>query len=244
MKNIAVGITGAAGFIGSHLYRAVTLTGGMTAVDIDRECFSNPARMKQKAALCDVVVHLAGLSRHSDGEYMYQVNCNLTGKLLNALHDNMTVMLGSTVHESRPLPYHASKRQSRQMIENAVSQKKGRSLTLLMSNVFGCGSRPFYNSVVSTFCHMAANNMTPEKIDNAGLQLIEVNELCREIIKIIKNPPPDANEATINHRHEIQLPEMWQKLTSWQQHQGGGLPENICNTFDLLLYSTFLSYKR
>ena len=106
-----------------------------------------------------------------------------------------------------------------------------------MANTFGPGSRPFYNSVVSTFCCMAASGRTPDRIDDALLQLIYVDDLCSEILKAAKSARCGTLE--IPHTHEIRLPELWRKLNAWNK---GGKTQ-ITDAFEAELYVTFQSYK-
>ena len=65
-----IGITGAEGFIGSHLASACRSRGWQVAVG-SRDIFADEERMSAFVLACDRIVHLAGLSRHADGEYLY-----------------------------------------------------------------------------------------------------------------------------------------------------------------------------
>lgn len=232
MTDIRLGITGQSGFIGSHLFRKAKISGNFITQEFHRNFFEKTEDLKKFADHCDVIVHLAGLSRHEDGEYLYRTNVGLTEKLIRACSGSQKILLGSTTHIGKELPYHASKRKSAELLE-----QYGNSAILLMANTFGPGSRPFYNSVVSTFCWMAASGKTPERIDDALLQLIYVDDLCSAILKAVKSP--ECGTIEIPHTHEIRLPELWNKLKAWSE---GGNPQ-IADPFEAELYTTFLSYR-
>ena len=232
MADIRLGITGQSGFIGSHLFRKAKISGGFIPQEFHRDFFEKTEDLKKFADSCDVIVHLAGLSRHEDGEHLYRTNVGLTEKLIRACSGLQKILLGSTTHIGKDLPYHASKRRSAELLE-----RYGNFAILLMANTFGPGSRPFYNSVVSTFCSMAASGRAPDRIDDALLQLIYVDDLCSEILKAAKSA--ECGTIEIPHTHEIRLPELWNKLKAWSE---GGKPQ-IADAFDAELYTTFLSYR-
>lgn len=233
MADIRLGITGQGGFIGSHLFRKAKISGSFIMQEFHRDFFEDPESMKKFAESCDIIVHLAGLSRHEDGEYLYRTNVGLTEKLIRACGGSQKILLGSTTHIGKELPYHASKRKSAELLE-----QYGNSVILLMANTFGPGSRPFYNSVVSTFCCMAASGRTPDRIDDALLQLIYVDDLCSAILRIASSSELHG-KVEIPHTHEIRLPELWNKLKTWSE---GGNPQ-ISDPFEAELYTTFLSYR-
>ena len=157
-----IGITGSEGFIGTAFRRFLTAR-GETPVSFPRGAFEDPSEMAALCGRCDALVHFAGLSRHPDGEFLLKTNLRLTAALINGLkvsRSHAHVYLASTTHEQRPLPYHESKRRSRRMLETWAAESGNPCTTLLMPNAFGPYARPFFNSVVSTFCYQAAQYQT------------------------------------------------------------------------------------
>lgn len=206
-----IGITGNSGFIGRHL--TARLERDCTIVPFDKTFFESQDKMKKFADECDIIIHLAAVSRHDDGEYLYNENMRLTKALVDVLTQKNTVFLGSTTHIEKTLPYHASKRDAAKML---AGSNAAHSCALLMANTFGAGSRPFYNSVVSTFCHLAAVGKKPEVIEpSAMLNLIYIRDLCDEIAKIVlltpSNPPL---QHEIPHRYDVSLISVWDFLES------------------------------
>lgn len=233
-----VGITGESGFIGSHLCKMLENSGRFERVPFQKSFFSDPPALVEFLEKCNIIIHLAGLSRHSDGELLYKTNLELTKTLIRGikkLESPPVFFFGSTTHIAKELPYHASKRDSQKLLEASGIP----TITLLMPNTYGPGGRPFYNSVVSTFCHLAAEGKIPEKIEDAELKLIYVKELCEKIL-LLMNTETCTKTVEIAHMDEIRLPELWNKLRQWREENP--VPA-ILSATDCKLWETFQSYK-
>lgn len=230
-----IGITGCEGFIGGHLARACEGRGWHVAA-CPRSAFALPSELAEWVGGCDRVVHLAGLSRHPDGAFLYRTNMALAEALSAALQANpRPLYFASTTHDrTRDLPYHRSKRDARALFERSGLFPV---VTLRMANTFGPGSRPFYNSVVSTFCRIAADGGAPERVDDVPLELIYIDELVGAIAGLLADPAPATGAVEIGARHFLRLPELWEKLAGWRQTP----PEDPSGT-DRMLWETFRSY--
>ena len=240
-----IGITGSEGFIGTAFRRYLTAI-GETPVSFPRSAFEDPAEMAALCGQCDALVHFAGLSRHPDGEFLLKTNLRLTSTLIDGLKNSGShahVFLASTTHEQRPLPYHESKRRSRRMLETWAAESGNSYTTLLMPNTFGPYARPFFNSVVSSFCYQAAHGQTPDRIDPAELKLIHVRTLCREILRTLRRNEPGVTAVEIPHEYEIRLDQLWEKLQSWKIAVDAGKSPAAGNLFETDLLETFLSYR-
>ncbi len=229
---IALGITGQTGFIGSHLAAAARRDPRFRLSESGRTLFGDPEKFRRWVRNCDAVVHFAGLSRHADGESLYRVNMRLTEQLAEALSGQLAAF-GSTTHDAKDTPYHRSKRDGAARLQAADC----RALILRMPNTFGPGSRPFYNSVVSTFCALAAEGKTPDRIDDAELRLIDAETLVREILDLLA--AGRTGTVTIPHRFTLRLPVLWEKL---QALRSGGTPDSA-DPFDRTLAETFAWYR-
>ncbi len=237
---LRIGIAGSTGFIGGHLLGAMRLEEGLVPVPGLRSDLADVSAADAFLKRCDQVVHLAGSSRDPDGERLYRENCRLAECLRDgilATGRQIPVYLGSTTHIMKELPYHASKRRSRELLLESGSPV----ITLRMPNAFGPYSRPFFNSVVSSFCAVAARGETPGRIDDAELRLIDWRALCQAILQEIRKPAA-TRIAEIPHRFTIRLPELWEMLRGFQRARQAGEVPSLDSEFSLLLWETFCSY--
>ena len=242
-----VGITGAEGFIGSNLrLRLRREPERFTPVVLSRTEFEDPAELAESVSRCDAVVHFAGESRNPNGDVLLRTNLRLTSALLaacDAAGCRPHIFLASTTHEGRDLPYHESKRKARAMIEGWAKTNGADCTTLRMPNTFGPQGRPGFNSVVSTFCFLAAQGKEPERIEaDAELKLIPVATLCGKIAEILSDPPPGIGCIDIPHEYTLKLGTLWQLLTGWRAALLRGEFPALASRRDADLWSAFSSY--
>ena len=82
-----IGITGTPGFIGNHLagYLAA-FPDKYQILPFEDGYFENPVQLTQFASKADIIIHLAGVNRHEDENYVYARNVELAGKLVEAIN--------------------------------------------------------------------------------------------------------------------------------------------------------------
>ena len=68
MKKLTVGITGMAGFVGSHLRERLAREENITVPPFEDEVFSQPDKLKEYVSQCDALVHLAAMNRGDEDE--------------------------------------------------------------------------------------------------------------------------------------------------------------------------------
>ena len=183
---IKVGITGQAGFIGTHLYNSFGLQATIERVNFDKSFLNNSDKLEAFVAECDVIVHLAAMNRHIDPKVIYDTNIYLVNQLIAACEKRSEpphILFSSSTQEESDNPYGKSKLLGRELLEN-WAQKSGAKVTgLVIPNVFGPFGKPFYNSVVATFCHQLTHGASPTINVDSSLKLIYINELVETIYK-------------------------------------------------------------
>ena len=162
---IKVGITGQAGFMGSHLYNFLgTKTEEIELVAFQRIFFEDENKLQQFVSSCDVIVHIAAMNRHEDQQVIYNTNVGLVNKLTTACEKAKStpkIIFSSSTQEEKDNLYGQSKRDGREILENWTKNSKGKVASLIIPNVFGPFGKPFYNSFIATFCHQIIKGESP-----------------------------------------------------------------------------------
>jgi len=189
MKLLNIGITGQAGFVGTHLYNTLNLQKEVfQTIPFEDAFFLDEAQLNSFVQSCDVIVHLAAMNRHNDPEVIYQTNIGLVRQLIEACGKTNSaphILFSSSTQEERDNLYGKSKKEGRKLLEQWAERNHAQFTGLIIPNVFGPFGNPYYNSVVATFCHQLTHNEQP-KIDVDGeIKLIYVGELVQYIIKRI-----------------------------------------------------------
>lgn len=186
---LRIGITGQAGFVGTHLYN----TFGLYPEEIERIPFED-AFFKEEEKLCsfvrrcDVIIHLAAMNRHPDPEILYQTNIGLVKQLMKAMEKekvNPYVLFSSSTQEERDNEYGKSKREGRKLLETWAEQAGASFSGMVVPNVYGPFGRPDYNSFIATFCHKLTHGENPEILVDSEVKLIYVGSLCQYIYEVI-----------------------------------------------------------
>lgn len=174
------GVTGASGFIGRHLRYYLHGRPGEEVLAAGREEFADPRRLAEFARGCQVIVHLAGRNRGNDRE-VARTNIDLARSLIEACRSTGAaplVIFASSTHIHKNTPYGASKRACAEEFRRWAAGSGGSFANLVLPHVFGEGQRPFYNSVVATFCRRLADG-GELRVDPGGrLELIHAQQVA------------------------------------------------------------------
>jgi UDP-2-acetamido-2,6-beta-L-arabino-hexul-4-ose reductase len=244
-RQFTVGITGPHGFIGQHLARQLALDSTLKVAGCPREAFANQAALNEFVGECQTIVHLAGLNRGIERE-IYDTNVGLVDRLLEAtatLKHPPHIVFASSTQRGRNTAYGRSKQDCEDRLRRWAAERGAPLTILVIPHVFGPGCRPYYNSVVATFCHQLAHDQQPVVIDDQPLALVWVNDLVEAIGQLIQVRRPGVQEARVNESARLTVSELLAKL---QAMRDGYFDENIipnlADPFDANLYTTFLSH--
>lgn len=243
---LKIGITGQAGFVGTHLYNTLGLfSEEFQRIDFQKEYFEDENKLNFFVEQCDVIVHLAAMNRHNDPQVIYDTNLGLVQKLvqsLNITNSNAHVLFSSSTQEERDNLYGKSKKEGRELMINWVNNSGGEFTGMIIPNVFGPFGHPNYNSVVATFCHKLSHNETPTIEVDGDLKLIYVGELVESILSEIRSRK-GKSEIVIPYTSESKVSQLLLLLESYKtQYQDNGIIPAINNTFELNLFNTFRCY--
>ncbi len=241
-----VGITGQAGFVGTHLYNYLGLKNDITRVIFEDSYFDDELKLNDFVRQCDVIVHLAAMNRHNDSEVIYNTNIQLVNKLIKACEDKDSkphILFSSSSQEEKDNPYGKSKKEGRQLLEDWARRNDAAFTGLIIPNVFGPFGNPYYNSVVATFCHQLTHNEKPEIQVDGELKLIYVGELVEIIFKLINNPKAEVTTHKVRHSSTNKVSEILDLLESYKdEYMEKGIVPDLDNTFRRNLFNTFICY--
>ena len=244
-SQFTVGVTGPRGFIAGHAMRQLTLDTSMRVLPLAREDFCNPSALVAFINQCDTILHLAGMNRGNE-QAIYETNTSLVNRLIDALtgpNKPPHVIFASSTQRYRANAYGQSKKLGEQRLREWAAQTGSRLTSLVIPNVFGPGCRPYYNSVVATFCHQLSHGQRPVVIADQEIELVWVNDLVEAIGQVIRERRVGVREARVAGSAHSTVSQLLAKLQVMQQsYFEENIVPDLSNSFDAALYTTFLSH--
>ncbi len=238
---IRIGITGIDGLIGWHLHAFLYTQPNIQVVGANRATFASKEELYNFVTSSDVVVHLAGMNRGDDRE-VASVNIGLTDALIAACEHTRKkphIIFSSSTQIYRDTAYGATKRVCSELFQKWAGRTGALFTNLILPNVFGEGGKPFYNSVVSTFCFQLANGQKAEIINDTTLEQVHAQQVACEIFKIINTSR--AGDVNLTGM-PITVSELLTKLTNFAELYKQHIIPELRTEFDLSLFNTYRSY--
>ena len=243
---LRIGITGQAGFVGTHLYNFLGLKKEVTRISFKRTYFQDNNQLNNFVKSCDVIVHLAAMNRHGDPQLIYDTNIELVNKLIKSCETtNSTphILFSSSTQEEKGTSYGKSKFDGRKLLEEWAERNQAKFTGFIIPNVFGPFGNPYYNSFIATFCHQLTHNEIP-KIDIDGeVKLIYVTDLVEEFWKQIKKSPLTPSTFTVKHSETIKVSKVLSLLENYKKNYlEEGIFPDLNKDFNRNLFNTFVTY--
>jgi len=251
-KKIKIGITGQAGFIGTHLYNYLGLKQNIVRIPFQDEFFKDEAQLEDFVNSCDAVVHLAAMNRHGDPQVIYDTNIDLVNRLITACEKTYStphILFSSSTQEERNNLYGKSKYDGRKLFEEWALRNNTRFTGFVFPNVYGPFGNPYYNSFIATFCHQLTHNEQPEIQTDGKVKLIYVGELVEIIFSHIATCSQDisgvaqVSEEKVPNTSEINVSEVLDLLTGYKNNYfEKGIIPNLTDSFERNMFNTFVCY--
>lgn len=242
-----VGITGQTGFVGTYLYNTFGLYKDFERVPFEDSYFSDESKLRSFVRECDVIVHLAAMNRHPDPQVIYETNTSLVKQLIDVMDEEGVkphVLFASSTQEESDNLYGKSKREGRELFEQWAKRTGATFSGLVVPNVYGPFSRPYYNTFIATFAHQLTNGETPTIQVDGDIKLIFVGSLCKFIIGTIKQTEASTiQRVDIPFNFEKKVSEilsLFEKFND-QYFEKGIIPE-LKDLDEVNLFNTFRSY--
>ncbi|AMC92897.1 capsular biosynthesis protein [Erysipelothrix larvae] len=239
-------VTGSSGFVGKNVVSTLKSFEDIEVLLFDRD--DTEETLEDAAQNCDFVVHLAGVNRPDNVSEFYEGNASLTEKLCALLekHKNIVpILITSSIQATLDNDYGKSKKDGEIALLHYAQKHSVPVMIYRLPNLFGKWSRPFYNSVVSTWCHQIARD-EPITVSNPDyeLTLVYIDDLVSEIVSHIRKNVALSKD----HYYEIETKEtltlrtLEQTLRLFKQSRDSLVVANMDHPFVKKLYSTYLTY--
>lgn len=246
MNLINVGITGYTGFIGNCLLNFFHTKSDINILTFDDKDFKQDEKLKYFVKNCDIIIHLAAINRHEDLNILYETNISLVQSIIDACEKTLSIpkiIFSSSIQEELDNPYGRSKFEGRKLFENWALKNNSECSTLIIPNVFGPNCKPFYNSVVSTFCFQLVNNQKPFINKDSNINFIYVYDLINKIDSLVRNQNKYKNIVRIKSDIYIKVSNLLDKLENIHKlYFFNNTFPNMENEFDRNLFITYQSF--
>lgn len=240
-----IGITGQAGFVGTHLYNTIGLyPDTFERVPFEDSFFDSSSLLCDFVKKCDVIVHLAAMNRHDSQQVIYDTNVSLVNSLINAMEiENVHphVLFSSSSQEIFDNFYGQSKLKGRELLESWAKRSGAPFTGLVLPNVYGEFSKPNYNTFIATFAYKLINGECPEVIVDRDVQLIYVASLCRFIISQFDNKAIQRVEVPCDFERKV-TDILSQFKNFYALYFEQGIIPSLQSQNDIHLFNTFRSY--
>ncbi|MEG2286079.1 MAG: capsular polysaccharide biosynthesis protein CapF [Eubacterium sp.] len=249
-------ITGAKGFVGKNLISQLNnikngkaknkyLSSDLLLYEYDVD--ADPICLEQYTKDCDFVMHLAGVNRPQHQEEFMTGNFGFTSILLDHLKKNNNqapVLITSSIQAMLDNPYGKSKKAGEDLMFDYAKETGVKVLVYRLPNVFGKWCKPNYNSAVATFCHNIANGLEITINDpNVIMELVYIDDVVDELVgALLEKEHVEKNYGFIPTVHKVRLGDIADLLYSFKESRINLSVPQLNNTFEKVLYSTYLSY--
>lgn len=240
-RKTRIGITGAKGLIGWHLCSYLHGKPEIEIVPADRAAFASEDAIEEFVSRCDAIVHLAGMNRGADDD-IERTNIDLVATLVRALEKTNSVahvVFASSAHIDRDTAYARSKRKGAELLKAWAARSGGLVTVLVLPHVFGESGKPFYNSVVSTFCHQLAAGEKPQIIDNGALELVHAQRVAEVALEAVLS---GQGGRLAPAGEKIKVSGLLVKLQGLADSYREMVVPDLRRPIDLALFNTYRSY--
>lgn len=234
-----VALTGAGGFLGLHTRVLVHSLGGHSGAVGLGEKFA-PDKAKLSIDGSDRLLHLAGINRGSDAD-VRDGNVAFAKQLASVLRSMESppaeVVYANSVQAGNGSVYGEAKAEAADLLRAAAELVGAKFTDVRLPNLFGEHGRPFYNSVVATFCHMLQAGQAPIVSDDKELVLLHAQNAAEVLVGTAS---VDDMESLVERRMVSDVLDQLQGIAG--TYRTGDFPD-VREEFDRDLFNTYRSFR-
>ena len=237
-------VTGANGFIGKNLVLRLREQVSIEVLTFVRG--QEDASLRDLLTQADAVVHLAGENRPSDVQAFIGVNVGLTERIcqgLRALGRTVPLILASSFQAELDNPYGHSKLAAEHAVATLSADQGNPVAIYRLPGVFGKWCKPNYNSVVATFCHNKARDLSVQINDiNARVRLVYVDDVVDAMLSQIAAGWDGLQHPAVAPEYSVTLGELAEQIDAFKNCRISLVSERVGTGFVRALYATYVSY--
>lgn len=238
-------ITGANGFVGKNLVSTLMYDEEIEIIKYTRQ--DSLETLYKYCSEVDFIVHLAGVNRTENSDDFYATNESLTETIVKYLKDSnnlIPILLSSSIQSDLDNDYGKSKKAGEQIVLDYSKEHGVPVYVYKLPNLFGKWGKPFYNSVVATWCHLISHDEEIQINDpSIELELVYIDDFISAIISNIKAEKRDIKDYyNVEVSYHKTLGEIADLLHEFKENRVNLNISNMNDEFTSKLYSTYLSY--
>lgn len=214
------------------------------------------ATLYQYVQEADFIFHLAGVNRAEEEEEFERDNTALAAKIVRFLEDKQKqtrIIFSSSIHAGQPTPYGKSKKKAEHIFMRYAMAYQAELFIYRLPHLFGKWSKPFYNSVVATFCYQIARGLELQ-IENKHQELsfLYVDDLMDHWLSLLGEQPlaaPTSSSTKVQDyylqakpTYQISVGELAERIMELHQIRKTHMLPDLSDPLTKYLYSTYLSF--
>ena len=236
-------IVGHKGFIGQNLFYQLKDNKKFNISLLEKN--SSQADIEDKVCKAELIFLIFGINKQKLPNVRFEDNYLFTKKICAVLKDNnkkTNIIFTSSIQANQNNSYGKSKIKAEKILLQYKKETKSQVLIYRLPNIFGKWSRPYYNSVVATFCfNIARNKKINVSRDNKIIKLFYIDDLIKDFINKIKLKKWNSY-VKIKNTHNISLLKLANLIRSFDNKDNTFLTDNVSKDFIKKIYSTYVSF--
>jgi UDP-2-acetamido-2,6-beta-L-arabino-hexul-4-ose reductase len=173
-----VALTGGDGFLGWHT-RCAAMAASTETVHIPVGDGFSVAAAAAAISGSSRFLHIAGVNRGSDEE-VHVGNVLFATQVARAVEmaeiPPPVIAFANSIQVGNGSVYGAAKAEAADILAAVAARVGAQFVDVCLPNIYGEHGRPFYNSVVSTFCHLLATGGTPRVDQDKEMRLLHAQD--------------------------------------------------------------------
>jgi UDP-2-acetamido-2,6-beta-L-arabino-hexul-4-ose reductase len=236
-------IVGYKGFIGQNLFYKLKENKKFKILLLEKN--SSQLEIEHKVCAAQLIFLIFGVNREKLPNYTFKDNYLLTENICSILLRNRKktkIIFTSSIQINQNNSYGKSKLRAEKILLEYKKKAKASIIIYRLPNIFGKWSRPFYNSVVATYCFNIVRNQRIFISKNKKmLRLFYIDDLIKNFISKI-TLKKWKTYVEIKNTYNISLFKLANLIKSFNPKDNTLLPNDVSKDFVKKLFSTYVSF--